>query len=197
MKQRENAKELILSRGVQIASVEGLNGLTIGHLAQALNMSKGGICAHYASKSMLQLAVVEKAANLFKQYVIKPSFQHPAGLARLQALSDAWFEYIEAGIFQGGCFFTNAVLELDDLEDTQVRAAVAQLYQQFLDFIEENVCAAKVNGEFRADLDTAQFTFEYMGVKLSALLWRGLGRSETPLAIARQTRTTLFQRAGC
>jgi AcrR family transcriptional regulator len=195
MTQRENSKELILNEAVQIASVHGLNGLTIGYLAKELNMSKGGICAHYPSKQHLQLAVVDKAVNIFTKAVITPTLNFEPGLPRLTGFIDAWFEYLKAGTFEGGCFFTNAVLELDDLEDNLVKTAVTAEYNRLIAYIESCAGQAVAKKEFSADLDITQFSFEFIGCLFSALLWRGLGRKAELYSKGRLALTRLVERS--
>ncbi len=195
MGHREHTKEIILDRAVQMASVQSLNGLTIGRLAEALSLSKGGICAHFPSKFALQLAVVEKAASMFRRAVVQPISEEAPGLPQLQALSNAWFTYLAAGTFEGGCFFTNVMLEVDDLEQSEVREAVVQQYNRFIDLIERCACDAITHGHFRPDLEVRQFAFEFIGIKLSALMWRGLRREANSVALAQRAIADLFERA--
>ena len=198
MSHRETFKDLIVDRAVQMASVQGLNGLTIGRLAEALSLSKGGICAHFPSKLALQVAVVEKAVSLFSRVVVEPALLETPGLPRLQALSTAWFDsYIEAGLFEGGCFFTNLLLEVDDLEDNEIRQEVGKQYNSFINLIEQLADDAVVQGHFRADLEIHQFAFEYLGIQLSTVLWRGLRRQTHTIALAKKAMADLFQRASC
>lgn len=195
MSHRENSKELILDRAVQMASVQGLNGLTIGRLAEALSLSKGGVCAHFPSKFELQLAVVERAASLFQRVVVLPIFKQEPGLPQLQALSHAWFNYLVVGTFEGGCFFTNVLLEVDDLEHNKVREAVIEQYNRFIYLVERCARDAVAQGHFRSDLDVQQFAFEFVGIKLSAVLWRGLNRGGHTVELAKKAIADLFQRS--
>src|SRR5262249_4194492 len=129
MSKGDLSKTYILDQAVQLASVCGVQGLTIGSLAQHTQKSKGGICAHFATKQALQLAVIDHAAVVFQRAVMEPTLPHPAGKERLQALGEAWFAYLQQGVFAGGCFFTNTLLETDDLEDGAVRAAAQKHYE--------------------------------------------------------------------
>ena len=188
---RASNREQILERAVQLASVQGLEGLSIGALARDIGMSKGGICAHFHAKLELQLATVERAAQIMQNAVVIPSLKAAPGKARLEALDDAWFDYLDARIFEGGCFFTNAVLELDGLELIEVRQAVTAQYNRLLDFVEQNAHVAIAKNEFRSDLETNRFALEWIGVKLGAILWRGLARENNP---AREASSALLRR---
>src|SRR6266481_3803869 len=103
----------ILKRAVDIASAEGLEGLSIGRLASELQMSKTGVFAHFGSKEQLQLAVVEAAKQIFVQYVVQPAVKQPRGLPRLGAMLESWIGYVESIVFRGGCFFAAASAEFD------------------------------------------------------------------------------------
>ena len=106
-------RERILRRATQLASSEGLEGLTVGRLAESLNLSKAGLFAHFGSKEALQLAIVEDARRVFAEKVIKPSEQAPEGLPRLFALQANWIAYLRDDTFRGGCFFAAASAEFD------------------------------------------------------------------------------------
>lgn len=188
---RDSSREVILARAVQLASLRGLEGLTIGGLAEDVQMSKGGISAHFRSKLDLQLATVERAAQVFQDAVVLPTRSKRPGKARLEALDDAWFQYLDDGIFEGGCFFTNAMLELDDLALSEVRDAVVTQYNRLLDYVEHHAKEAIQKGEFRNDLDANRFALEWIGVKLGAILWRGLGRTPNP---SRDAASALIRR---
>src|SRR5579864_6971998 len=95
----------ILKRAVDIASAEGLDGLSIGRLASELKMSKTGVFAHFGSKEELQLATVETAKQVFLTEVVEPALKSPSGIRRVCALLDAWLSYVERIVFRGGCFF--------------------------------------------------------------------------------------------
>ena len=110
----DRTRRAILRAAVNIASVEGLEGLSIGRLATELNMSKSGLFAHFGSKEELQISTVRAAAAIFVQRVVRPAQEeHEPGLARLRVMLDIWLDYMEAGIFAGGCFFAAATAEMD------------------------------------------------------------------------------------
>jgi AcrR family transcriptional regulator len=104
----------ILERAVDLASSEGLEGLTIGRLAADLEMSKSGLFGHFGSKEELQLASIEEASTRFVREVIEPTLAEPEGAPRLRALGASYLDYLERGVFAGGCFFAAASIEFDD-----------------------------------------------------------------------------------
>src|SRR5262249_34859682 len=106
-------RDSILRVAVNLASVEGLQGLTIGRLAEELKMSKSGLFAHFGSKEELQVATVEMARQIFVEHVIRPALAEPEGMPRLWALCDRWLRHVESRVFAGGCFFTAASFEFD------------------------------------------------------------------------------------
>ena len=108
----ERTRDAIVRAAVSLATVDGLEGLSIGNLAGALDMSKSGIYAHFGSKQELQLATVDEAGRIFQSEVIDPALAAPAGLAQLVAVCDAFFDHLVRHTFPGGCFFAGAVLEM-------------------------------------------------------------------------------------
>ncbi len=108
-----DAREAILARAVDLASTEGLEGLTIGRLAGELEMSKSGLFGHFGSKEELQLATVEAAARRFVGEVVEPALAEPEGSRRLRALCDRYLGYLERRVFPGGCFWASAAIEFD------------------------------------------------------------------------------------
>ena len=108
------ARQAILDRAVDLASSEGLEGLTIGRLAAELGMSKSGLFGHFGSKEDLQLATIEEASRRFVGEVVEPALREPDGAPRLRALTDRYLDYVERQVFPGGCFFAAASTEFDD-----------------------------------------------------------------------------------
>ncbi len=107
-------RNAILDRAADVASAEGLEGLTIGRLASELELSKSGLFAHFGSKHDLQLATVDHAARRFYDAVIAPAQRQPEGGARLAAYWKAYVDYLQNGVFAGGCFWAAASAEFDD-----------------------------------------------------------------------------------
>jgi AcrR family transcriptional regulator len=125
---RPSTREAILERAIDLASAEGLEGLTIGRLAAEMEMSKSGLFRHFGSKEELQIATVDAAAARYIEEVVAPALEAPAGKERLRALCERYFGHLEASVFAGGCFWAASASEFDDrpgpVQD-KVRDAVA------------------------------------------------------------------------
>jgi AcrR family transcriptional regulator len=121
----------ILERAVDLASAEGLEGLTIGRLASELKMSKSGLFAHFGSKQELQLATVEAATIRFRRAVIDPVLNVPNGAQRLRAMADAYLAHVDADAYSGGCFWASTSAEYDD-RPGPVRDAIAAALDAWL-----------------------------------------------------------------
>src|SRR3954447_10358898 len=101
----DETRRTVLRRAVDLASVEGLDGVTIGRLAQELSISKSGLFAHFGSKEELQLATIRAARAIFARAVVEPAMAQQAGIVRLRALIEGWLDYSSGREFPGGCFF--------------------------------------------------------------------------------------------
>ena len=155
----EQTRRSILARAVDIASVDGLEGLTIGRLADALSLSKSGLFAHFGSKQDLQLAVVETAADIFTESALAPAASAAPGLPRLLHLSRSWLRHVEEVPFRGGCFFAAVALEVDD-RPGRVRDRVLALTRGWVEMLEKEAQAALDDGDLEADADPSQVAFE-------------------------------------
>jgi len=160
--QAEKTRQEILRRAVNIASAEGLEGVSIGRLAAKMGMSKTGIFAHFGSKKKLQLATVEAAKEIFMQLVVTPAMGKARGVERLQAMLENWLRYVERGVFPGGCFFFAASAEFDSRPGA-VRNRIAELMKNWLLSLEHEIAYAKKNGEIPDSIQPAQFAFELHG----------------------------------
>jgi|SRR5215469_5393083 len=152
-------RQEILALAADIASAEGLEGLTIGRLAAELSMSKTGIFAHFGSKEELQLATVDQAKEVFLERVVKPARAEPRGLKRLQAMLTCWLTYVEHSVFRGGCFFAAASLEFDS-RPGRVRDHVAALTKAWMDALRNEIAHAKSQREITRGTLPAQLAFE-------------------------------------
>ena len=167
-------RRAILRKAVNIASLEGLEGLTIGKLASTLRISKSGLFAHFGSKEDLQCAVVDQARDIFVEKVVLPAAQF-RGLRLLRELCQNWLSYGEGKTFPGGCFFSAASLEFDD-RPGPVRDRIVGLMKKWLGNLEHAARDAQSAGEIRKDVDVRQLAFEIqalaMGGNWSSRLFR-------------------------
>src|SRR5262245_59444850 len=109
----ERSRSAILHEAARLATVEGIDGLSIARLAEAVGMSKSGLFAHFRSKEELQLATIETAGVLFGEIVVQPALAAPTGLERLRQLVERFLRHIDDEVFPGGCFFASVAAELD------------------------------------------------------------------------------------
>ena len=149
----------ILYRTVEIASAEGLEGVSIRRLAAELAMSKTGVFAHFGSKEELQLATVDMARDIFLAQVFEPARESPRGVPRLSALLNAWLSYVERIVFPGGCFFAAASAEFDS-RPGKVRDKIGELAKIWLLALEDEVREAKRLNQFSRKVDPRQLVFE-------------------------------------
>lgn len=156
----DRTRRAILTAAVNIASVEGLEGLTIGRLATHLDMSKSGLFAHFGSKEELQISTVRAAAAIFVHRVIGPAEERTGpGIVRLRAVLDDWLDYMERGTFAGGCFFAAATIEMDG-RPGPVRDAVATQMTGWAEALGKYARTAIERGELASDTDPEQLAFE-------------------------------------
>lgn len=191
----EGARRRILERAVEIASLEGLEGLTIGRLAAELSISKSGLFSHFGSKEELQLQTIEFAIDRFFNEVIAPVVSLEPGLPRLTAMIDAWISYVERSVFPGGCFFAAASLEFDGRPGA-VRDRVAAALHWWFTAIQEEIETARVLGHFRKDLDSSQLAFElHASVQEANWGFQMFRKPEWFVRARRSTRTALTRSA--
>ena len=159
-------REAIVREAVSLATVDGLEGLSIGNLAHALDMSKSGIYAHFGSKQDLQLATVDEAARIFHSEVIEPALSAPAGLAQVVAVCDGFFDHLGRRTFPGGCFFAGAVLEMGT-RPGPVKEQIAEFQTGFTGLIRQFVATAIELHQLRDDEDPDALAFELNGIILA------------------------------
>ena len=153
------SRRTILDAAARLATVDGLEGLSIGRLAEHIGMSKSGLYAHFGSKEELQLATVATAAEIFREDVIRPTEAVEAPLARLEALCEAFFSHLERRVFPGGCFFVSAAAELDT-HPGPVKEEVATFLRGWLGTLEDLAARAQQAGALDSTEDPAQLAFE-------------------------------------
>ncbi|UNO43504.1 TetR/AcrR family transcriptional regulator [Streptomyces sp. MST-110588] len=158
----------IIERSVAIASVEGLEGLTIGRLATDLEMSKAGVLGHFGTKQALQLAALEEASAIFSRTVWEPAAPSAPGLTRLRAICEAWITYLERerDTFPGGCFFTTASVEFD-ARGGPVRDTVARLLILWRRRLIGELRRAVEAGELPPATDPEQIAYELLGIYMA------------------------------
>ena len=153
------SRRTILDAAARLATVEGLEGLSIGRLADHIGMSKSGLYAHFGSKEELQLATVETAAQIFNDDVITPTTSVTSPLARLHALCESFLSHLERRVFPGGCFFVSAAAEFDT-HPGPVKEEVASFLGGWLATLEHLGARAQRDGDLDAAEDPAQLAFE-------------------------------------
>lgn len=174
-----------MREAASLATVDGLEGLSIGNLADALGMSKSGLYAHFGSKQELQLATVREAGRIFQGEVVEPALAAEPGLAQLVAVCDAFFDYLKRRTFPGGCFFAGAALEMGT-RPGPVKQLVAEFQRGFVALIRDFAREAVQRGQLPGDEDLAQLAFELNGIILAADANFVLHDDETALELARQ-----------
>jgi len=160
-------REAILARAVDIASVQGLEGLTVGSLAEQLRMSKSGLFAHFGSKQDLQLATIEAARMIFIKKVTRPALAAPRGMPRLWGLVEQWLILVEKRFFPGGCFFSAASFEFDSRRGV-VRDRIAAIMNEWIAVITRAVYEAQKAGHLDPKVDPTRLAFEIHAVAMGA-----------------------------
>jgi AcrR family transcriptional regulator len=163
----ERSRRAILDAAARLATVEGLNGLSIGGLADHIGMSKSGLYAHFKSKEELQLATIETAAGLFNAEVVEPGSAAPPGLARVWALSEEFLSHLQRGVFPGGCFFASVAAEVDT-RPGPVRDRIFGVIAEWVGALVDAVAGAQAVGEIDASEDAEQLAFEIDAMLLMA-----------------------------
>lgn len=152
-------RRLVLDHAVAVASVEGLDGLTVGRLAGDLGLSKSGVFALFGSKEDLQLATVRAAIRIFLEQVVHPAHELPHGIHRLWRLCTAWLAYSQRRVFPGGCFFYAVTAEYD-ARPGRLHDTIAAARRNWFSFLEQTLREAQQAGQARADVDREQLVFE-------------------------------------
>jgi AcrR family transcriptional regulator len=155
----ERSRAAILREAARLATVEGLDGLSLARLATAVGMSKSGLYAHFGSKEELQLATIGAASAIFDELVIEPARAAPGGVPRLRDYIERFLDHVEEGVFPGGCFFVSAMGELDT-HPGRVRDGAVAFSQHWLALLAQEVAAAQAAGELDRSADPAQVAFE-------------------------------------
>ncbi len=147
-------------------SQAGLEGVTLGVLADQVGMSKSGLFAHFRSKEEVQISLLEHTAEVGAAYIIAPAMKKPEGLPRLQALVKHWFGWAPRAGLPGGCPVAAGLFEFDDV-DSPVRNKLLEMEAEWRGLLTRTVTEARSLGHLRNDLDAAQFVWELCGIYLS------------------------------
>ena len=161
----QQTKLAIIEAALGLSSQIGLEGLSIGVLAEVTQMSKSGVFAHFGSREELQISVIREYFHRFEQEVFYPALQAPRGLPRLRALFDNWMKRVTVEL-QSGCIFISGAVEFDDRAGP-VREALAHSVQTWLQALDRAVVQARDCGHLRADVDPHQVGFEIHGLILA------------------------------
>jgi AcrR family transcriptional regulator len=165
----DRSRRAILEAAARLATVEGLEGLSIGRLADEVGMSKSGLYAHFRSKLELQLATIATAEEVFRHEVMEPGRATPPGTGRIYALCDAFLSHVERGVFPGGCFFAAAAAEMN-VRPGPLRDRIAEFVGGWMQAIGDAVREAQSEGEIRPEIDPAQLAFETNALLVAANL---------------------------
>ena len=159
---------VILETGLDMASQLGLEGVSIGSLAQATNMSKSGLFAHFQSKENLQVEILDHAARVFSENVIIPALAREAGIPRIKALVNNWVEWSDN--LTGGCIFVSASADYSD-RPGKVRKCLLGQQEDWIDCLCRIAESAIKVGDFREDIDCEQFAFDLYSLLLGFHLY--------------------------
>jgi AcrR family transcriptional regulator len=165
MRKGELTRQAILDRACAVASTVGLEGLTIGHLSEELQLSKSGLFAHFKSKEALQVQTLEHAGNVFIDQVLRPALAAPRGEPRLRAMFERWLSWASESAFPGGCLFVAAATEFDD-RPGPVRDFLVKSQRDWIDALAHAFRIGITEGHFRPDADPEQFAYDMYSVML-------------------------------
>jgi AcrR family transcriptional regulator len=161
------SRRAILLAAAELATTRGLEGLSIGELAQHIGMSKSGLYAHFKSKEELELATIETAAGIFERDVLRPAGESPAGLGRVLALSEAFLSHLERRVFPGGCFFATVSVQLAS-RPGRPRDRVMALQERWVEQFVEALGQAVALGELPRGTEINQLAFEITAMLVRA-----------------------------
>jgi AcrR family transcriptional regulator len=166
MRKGEQTRTLILNEAMGLASRVGLEGLSIGSLAERLGMSKSGLFAHFGSKEDLQLLTLKQTQTLFRDQVFSPALKAPRGLPRLRALFSNWLAWLERDL-PGGCVMLAASVEYDDRPGA-VRDLLVAGQRELRGAIVKTIRLAIDEGHLGSETEPWQLAFELVGIVLAA-----------------------------
>ena len=181
----ERSRNAILREATRLATVEGIDGLSISRLADAVGMSKSGLFAHFGSKEELQLATIDSASSVYNELVVEPALSAPSALERLRQLAENFLQHLEDDVFPGGCFFASVAAEMDT-RPGPVRDRAVQFTQNWFGLLVQAVREAQEEGEIDAAEDPLQLAFELNAYLLLANAQHIATGESQPLELARR-----------
>jgi AcrR family transcriptional regulator len=181
----ERTRSAILRAAASLATVDGLEGLSIGNLAAAIGMSKSGLYAHFGTKQELQLATVDEAERILTDEVVQPALAASPGLGQLAAACEAFFSYVERRVFPGGCFFAATALEMGT-RPGPVKERLAAIQSGFTALLGSFAVTALEQHELPAREDPDRLAFELHSILLGADTKFVLNDDPAVLDLARQ-----------
>lgn len=161
----QQTKQLIVDAALGLATQVGLEGLSIGAVAELTGMSKSGVFAHFGSREELQISVVREYDQRFSEEIFLPALQAPRGLPRVRALFANWMKRVAVEI-RSGCIFISGAVEFDD-RPGPVRDALVSSVKAWMAALRRALLQAQEQGHLRADADAAQMAFEMHGLILA------------------------------
>jgi AcrR family transcriptional regulator len=181
----QRSRQAILTGASELATIEGLEGLSIGRLADHIGMSKSGLYAHFGSKEELQLATIDAAQEIFEREVVNPALEAPEGIARVLAYTEGYLSYLDRHVFPGGCFFASVAAEVDSREG-RMTDRLRDLMGGGVQWLAGLLREAQARGEVDPGADADQLAFEIDALLHGANAGFTLYRSDEPLERARR-----------
>ncbi len=163
MSKGEETKEKIIHTALGLASIYGLQDLSIGRLAAESQLSKSGLFAHFNSKENLQTQIIKRVTDLYVQHVLVPAINQSRGIPRLRAIFRNWKRWIDGDTLPGGCLAFASAVEFDDRPGA-VRQEVVEMIQSLLDMLARSARIAVEEGHFTRETDTKQFAHELISI---------------------------------
>jgi AcrR family transcriptional regulator len=189
------SRQTILDAASKLATTEGLEGLSIGRLAEHIGMSKSGLYAHFRSKEELQLATVDAAREVFHEAIIVPALAIADPLERVEALCNRFLDYLERRVFPGGCFFAVVGTEFGS-HHGPVRARIAEIQGGWEGLLAGLINQAQEMGKVSAHVDAEQVAFELTAYLLAANLHVTLLDDDLGMARGRSAVRTRLESIG-
>lgn len=162
----EQTHSAILDAALALAAREGLEGLTIGLIAERMQMSKSGVFAHFGSREELQIATLKAYHDMFERVVFQPALRKPRGLPRLEAMFANWVEHVRSVEIPHGCIYVSSAVEFDD-RPGPVRDALVEMVEVWQNVLKRATTMAVAEGHLIEDTDAQQLVFEIYGIMLA------------------------------